>query len=251
MTAKILARWLSLSALLAVVLLLSGYLFYQMLAREQLNQLTIQAKSLVANMEAFGGWVAKQGGVWSFSADTTNFLKQRELVDVKDTQQAPIHAYFKNPALAQREFAEEVLASNSPAKFRMTSHNVMNPINTPDAFETRAINALKSSNMKEYSEEIADKFRYAQVIVHKAACINCHGDPAKAPIDVIQRYGDKNGFGFREGDVAGVISVSIPRPDVWQSFIRLLDAKALGLLAVILLLLLFLVRMALMAPQRI
>ena len=46
------------------------------------------------------------------------------------------HFYSKNPALAQREFSEVVEKSSSPAKFRMTSHNFMNPVNKPDAFES-------------------------------------------------------------------------------------------------------------------
>ena len=47
----------------------------------------------------------------------------------------PVNFYSKNPALAQREFSEVVEHSASPAKFRLTSHNVMNPNNKPDVFE--------------------------------------------------------------------------------------------------------------------
>lgn len=44
-------------------------------------------------------------------------------------------------------------------------------------------------------------------------CLYCHGDPNDAPPELIKRYGDKKGFQFKEGDLAGVNSVSIPITD--------------------------------------
>lgn len=245
MPVRMTTRILSLVFIIACILVLTIFLAYQFLVQEQSNQLRLQAKALVGNVEAFGVWVAKQGGVWVFAKDSSSFLSQRVLVDPKNPEQLALRAFSKNPALAQREFSEVVMESASPAKFRMTSHNVMNPVNAPDAFEVRAIASMQATQLKEYSEVIGDKYRYAQAIVHKASCINCHGDPAKAPVDVLHRYGDKNGFGFKEGDVAGVISVSIPNPNPWQNFVQSIGVLELALVASIFMLLLIMAAMAL------
>ena len=62
----------------------------------------------------------------------------------------PVDFYSKNPALAQREFSEAVERSPSPSKFRLTSHNVMNPNNKPDAFEDGALREIRDRGLKEY-----------------------------------------------------------------------------------------------------
>ncbi len=42
------------------------------------------------------------------------------------------------------------------------------------------------------------------------ACIRCHGKVEDAPPSLIERYGDKGGFRFKAGDLAGIDSVAIP-----------------------------------------
>ena len=37
--------------------------------------------------------------------------------------------------------------SASPAKFRVTSHNFMNPVNKPDAFETKALDRIRANQL--------------------------------------------------------------------------------------------------------
>lgn len=49
--------------------------------------------------------------------------------------------------------------------------------------------------------------------------VACHGDPATAPRDVTEQYGRSRGYGFKTGDVAGIISVSLPiEPSLVASF---------------------------------
>jgi hypothetical protein len=40
--------------------------------------------------------------------------------------------------------------------------------------------------------------------------LKCHGEPDLAPEGVTKQYGTMNGFGFKEGDVSGIISVKVP-----------------------------------------
>ena len=106
--------------------------------------------------------------------------------------------------------------STSPAKFRMTSHNFMNPVNKPDAFEARALDKIRSGRLSEYYEMLPDSFRYARTLYEKASCLACHASAASARKDVTERYGVEHGYGFKEGEVAGIISVRLPIRSFWK-----------------------------------
>lgn len=198
--------------------------FYWMLNQVYYSQLKSQAETVADNVDAFGSWVAKYGRVWvrdnddSYLGHLNLYLKEAQAQDQKPagssvTDQVALKEvsfFSKNPALAQREFSEVIEKSPSKAKFKLTSHNYMNPSNKPDAFEERALKVVRESKQGEYIEMLPGTFRYARTVYHKAACLSCHGDPQSAPNDVKVRYGLERGFGFKEGDVAGVISVRLP-----------------------------------------
>ena len=209
-----------------LALALVGAAFYLILDRIYVNQLKSQAETVADNVDAFGSWVAQYGRVW-VKNDDKSYLGHASLLEPEEgtpegtvpppgTKLTPVDFYSKNPALAQREFSEAVERSPSPSKFRLTSHNVMNPNNKPDAFETGALREIRDRGLKEYYELTDNGFRYARAVYPKASCIACHGDADAAPNDVKVRYGTANGFGFREGDVAGIISVRLPARSFWD-----------------------------------
>ncbi len=236
--------------LLLVVVALNGYAYYSILHNIYLEQLKAQAQTVVGNVEAFGAWVAGNGRVWIKDKDNNSFLS-KESFHPESAPDSTVHFYSKNPALAQREFSEVVARSDSPAKFRMTSLNVMNPVNAPDEFEITALNSVKNSGKKEYYDFVAGSYRYAKAIYHTESCISCHGDPAKAPVDVISRYGEKNGFGFMEGDLVGVISVTIPSQQLYANMLSFVGAKEITLVMLSMAIMLMFVRLALINPIQI
>jgi Protein of unknown function (DUF3365) len=206
-----------------VALLLVVGSFYLVLDSVYRNELKSQAETVADNVDAFGSWVSQYGRVW-VRDDNKSFLGQVTLVKASDPAAAPAvpapadvwHFYSKNPALAQREFSEVVEKSPSPAKFRVTSHNFMNPVNKPDAFEMRALDQVRQNRLTEYYEVLPDSFRYARTLYEKASCLTCHASAEGAPADVRERYGTEHGFGFKEGEVAGIISVRLPIRSFWQ-----------------------------------
>jgi hypothetical protein len=203
-----------------VALALVGAASYLILDRIYINQLKSQAETVADNVDAFGSWVAQYGRVWVKDNDKSYLghlgLLQNEDPSATTPKLTAVNFYSKNPALAQREFSEVVEHSSSPAKFRLTSHNVMNPGNKPDGFEVGALRRIREDGLAEYFELSPTGFRYARAVLHKASCITCHGDPAAAPNDVKVRYGTQNGFGFKEGEVAGIISVRLPARSFWD-----------------------------------
>jgi Protein of unknown function (DUF3365) len=205
-----------------VALLLVVGSFFLVLDSVYRTELKSQAETVADNVDAFGSWVSQYGRVWVRDNDKS-FLGQVTLVSAPDgadtSAPAPAdvwHFYSKNPALAQREFSEVVEKSNSPAKFRVTSHNYMNPVNKPDAFEVRALDRIRANHLAEYYEATPDNFRFARTLYVKASCLPCHASAESAPADVKTRYGTERGFGFREGEVAGIISVRLPARSFWK-----------------------------------
>jgi hypothetical protein len=210
--------------------------FFLVLDSVYRNELKSQAETVADNVDAFGSWVSQYGRVW-VRDDNKSFLGQVTLVGAPDPASAAAppadvwHFYSKNPALAQREFSEVVEKSASPAKFRVTSHNFMNPVNKPDAFETRALERIRASHLGEYYEMTPDSFRYARTLYIKSSCLACHGSADNAPADVKTRYGTEHGFGFREGDVSGIISVRLPARSFWQVTSAVVGPLQVALLA--------------------
>lgn len=234
--------------LLIVVLLMNAGAYFLILQNVYHEELKSQAKTVVANVEAFGAWVSRSGRVWT-KDESQDYLSSEEVQSVVEPDKT-YHFYSKNPALATREFSEVVASSPSPAKFRMTSHNVMNPNNEPDAFEKRALEQIRSNKLPEYFEIKGDNYRFASPVYHNASCIKCHGNPSDAPQDVLDVYGAQRGFGFKEGDVAGVISVTLPKKTLLQSTFSMISLIEVGVIVLSILPILWFIHRSVIVPVR-
>lgn len=237
------------SLLFMVALVLIGSAYYILLRQVYYSELQRQAHSVADNVDAFGKWVSQYGRVWVKDKPDTIYLSQVSTAPAEGGA-SDTHASFfsKNPALAQREFSEVVQKSPARAKFRMTSDNFMNPVNKPDEFEAEAISAIKSRQLDEYVEVRDGSYRYARKIVHAASCIACHGDASAAPADVTGRYGTERGYGFKEGDVAGVISVTLPMEPLLEASIKVLGPLEIGLIVLAFLILYLFVHLGIVRP---
>lgn len=210
---------------------LIGGAYYLLLRQVYYSELQRQARSIADNVDAFGKWVSQYGRVWVRDKAETRFLSQVSFHDAPADGTAKEVSFFsKNPALAQREFSEVVAKSPARAKFRMTSDNWMNPANTPDEFEAHAIGKIKNARLDEYIEIRNGYYRYARKIVHAESCIGCHGSAETAPRDVVERYGTERGYGFKAGDVAGVISVTLPTEPLLAASLRVLGPVEIALI---------------------
>lgn len=193
------------AAVFLLALSLVGAAFYLILDRIYVNQLKSQAETVADNVDAFGSWVAQYGRVW-VKDDNKSYLGHASLLQADEAtagtaspQFTPVDFYSKNPALAHREYSEVVERSPSPSKFRLTSHNVMNPGNKPDAFEEGALRRVRENNLKEYYELTPGGFCYARTVYHKASCIACHGDADKAPTTSRSAMGRPTASASRRG----------------------------------------------------
>lgn len=133
---------------------------------------------------------------------------------------------------------------------RYARENPRTGTDAPDGFEQAAISAFERSDADEFwrVEEVQGRqsFRYASVLRAEGVCLSCHGEPAGEF--------DELGFikeGYREGDVAGVASITIPL-GVYESDSaarRLRDTLFfLGLMTVVILLSLVVLRRWVVRP---
>jgi len=193
---------------LLIMLLLNGVAYFSIFKDVYEEELRTQARIVVNNVESFGAWVNGNGGVWV--TNDRSYLGHRSLLDA--TTKDPVEMYSKNPALATREYSEQIAKSDSPATFRMTSANYMNPKNKPDEFEAEAIASisnLDASTNPEHYKMVGGVYRYAKPVYHKEGCIRCHGPRESAPQSVLDFPNLHDGFNFKAGDLAGVISVKL------------------------------------------
>ncbi|TVZ37504.1 HAMP domain-containing protein [Alteromonadaceae bacterium 2753L.S.0a.02] len=237
-----------LAMLLILVLAMNAGAYFLILQNLYDDELKTQAETVVDNVEAFGAWVSRSGRVWV--KDGAQDYLSSEPVITPNGDGSVYHFYSKNPALATREFSEVVAASQSRAKFRMTSHNVMNPANAPDAFEQIALQEIRTKKLNTYATSTGDQFRYAKAVIHKASCISCHGSADTAPNDVIERYGRDNGFGFKEGDIAGIISVTLPRKSLFDSSLSIVSLIEVLVIVLSIVPILWFVRRAVLLPVK-
>jgi signal transduction histidine kinase len=81
--------------------------------------------------------------------------------------------------------------------FRVTSLKPVNPLNEPDAFERASLERFSRVPLDEYMEiESSDghkTLRYISPLIVKPSCLGCHAK-----------------HGYREGDIRGALSISIP-----------------------------------------
>ena len=230
--------------LLTIITLLIAGSSYSTFRNIYYDQLKAQGRNIADNMQAFGIWVAQYGRIWVTDSQSS-FLSH---LSTHSVENGDIELYSKNPVLAQREFSEVVESLPINAKFRMTSHNYMNPSNRPDKFESKALSIVRSQNLREYDRVVGDVYRYVQTVYHEKSCIVCHGDPEDAPADVTSRYGITQGFGFKEGDVAGIISVRIPMKPLMNSVFKYFGVKEFALVLAAFLVMIFFMRYFIIKP---
>ena len=232
-----------LTALLALATVLGAICAYQVGETIYLNEARNQARIEADFVEHVGTWASQYKGVWVKSDPSDVGLQvgnhlERELAyprpavapssapgasarampartpvlsqeDLDDLESGLAAYHRKNPALVQRELSDVTQASSSKVKFRMTSDKPMNPHNAPSKFELAAIEMMRATKQTEYSEVRGDELHYARSVIATSACLKCHDTAEKAPQAVRARYGALQGYGYKEGEVAGVISVAI------------------------------------------
>lgn len=164
-----------------------------------------EAGAVADQVIAFRTWVAQTGMVWvqKLVPGYHEFLARENAADGGVF-------YGKNPALATRELSMIANKEATRAIFRVTSDDYRHEDNIPDEFEATAIKAFKEDKLLDFFERYENgTYRYARPILVQQECLKCHGDPKDAPSAVLAKYGAEKAFGYKVGQVRGIVSVSL------------------------------------------
>lgn len=99
--------------------------------------------------------------------------------------------------------------------FRRASLNPHNPSNLADEFEEEMFDWFEGDRSRDFWQGVIFKNGKSFFIsmipdYFDTSCLRCHGDYRDAPLSLVERYGSKNGFRFKNDDMAGINSVAIP-----------------------------------------
>ncbi|MDH5765073.1 MAG: diguanylate cyclase, partial [Gammaproteobacteria bacterium] len=147
----------------------------------------------------FRQWATRHGGVYVPVTEDIqpdpyiDYIPERDVVTPSGRVLTLI-----NPALMVRMF-NEIASANSETQGNISSLRPINPINKPDAWETRALEVFENSN--EGIEEITEissiggepYLRLIHAMKMAEKCLKCHEHQ-----------------GYKVGDIAGGVSVSVP-----------------------------------------
>ncbi len=208
-----------------------------------------EARTVTDMVENVGAWSSQYKGAWirKDANDTKTVVGDFLNQEFGASSQAPkphdagsadsatettapatpaVTFHQKNPALIQRELSQVTEKSNAKAKFRMTSDKFMNPDNAPNRFELTALDAIRAApNQKEYYETTDTELNYARGITASVSCLKCHDTPEKAPAAVREKYPSLRGYGYKAGEVIGVISVKVPLDGTAKNLIDNLSVR--------------------------
>jgi PAS domain S-box-containing protein len=145
-------------------------------------------------------WAAKQGGVYVPVSDHTPPNPYLNVPDRDITTSSGLSLTLVNPAYMARQ-VNQMTADIHGSQGHITSLNPIRPENAPDSWEAAALKSFEKG-IKEVSsvDKIADEeyMRLMRPFVVEKLCLKCHASQ-----------------GYKEGDIRGGISVSIPMAPLW------------------------------------
>ena len=187
--------YLSLIISLVIVAIYIGiYLRNNRLLLDSIKQQAVSYYDLIVRVRR---WNANFGGVYVEKKDgiETNRYLREVGVEPEIVAADGRVLTLRNPALMTKEIST-IFSENNEVQFHITSLQLLNPENAPDAFEKRALKKF-SEGVREYTEiergSAGPRFRYMAPLMVEQSCQECHYK-----------------FNFKVGDIRGGISVSIP-----------------------------------------
>jgi len=99
--------------------------------------------------------------------------------------------------------------------YRRVSKKPRNPASSPNQMEKDLITMFEKNRALSFWEEdahVGDELYHivARPVVFNDSCMTCHGDPKDAPVELLEMYGNKDGFHFQPGEVGGVVVAGFP-----------------------------------------
>ncbi|MBF0486908.1 MAG: diguanylate cyclase [Nitrospirae bacterium] len=177
--------------------------------QQSISTVRNQARAMFELIEMTRLWNSRHGGVYVPITETTPPNPYLNVPDREIITKEGKTFTLVNPAYMTRQISE-IANEHDGTLFHITSLKPIRPANTPDEWESMALEGFEKTNNKEIFELIKTKsgnvFRYMSVLYVKKPCLRCHE---------IQ--------GYKAGDIRGGISVTIKADPIIKSYRSSLD----------------------------
>ena len=127
---------------------------------------------------------------------------------------------FVLQAMSSSYISREVMTrlnidNDQPYHYRRVSKKPRNPASAANTLEAGLIAYFDRNRDETLWEDDAmvgdvEYHLVARPVVFKESCMNCHGDPLDAPVELLKIYGAKNGFKYSVNEVGGVVVAGFP-----------------------------------------
>lgn len=122
------------------------------------------------------------------------------------------------PQVAASKIAKQI-TRDTPYYVRQVSLRFRNPANRPDEYEAGELRRFTEGVPQESYRIVAhngkDALRYLLPMKAEKSCLVCHASYRTSPSFVQMRFPEGHpSYGYREGDVIGAISVSVPMSEL-------------------------------------
>ncbi len=163
----------------------------------------VQARTAYEKDLLFRRWNANHGGLYAPVTDKTApnpYLKDITERDISTPSGKPLTMI--NPAYMMRQ-VYELAKEGYSVQGHITSLKPIRPMNTPDPWERGMLKSFEQGMTEANSIEMVEGKEYMRLmfpLVTEKSCLKCH---------------EKQGY--KEGDIRGGISVSVPMEPLWTS----------------------------------
>ncbi len=188
-----------------LIVFLALYSYYHTY-NQMVEKVRIQARTIWELNLSYRKWGTYMGGVY-VRKDKMPPNPYLNIPDRDKTTTDGIELTMANPAYMTRQVFDIIKTeSEMPVKNRIVSDNYLNPINKPDEWEMKWLEAFKKG-IEEVSEITDIKgipyMRLFKPMITLEGCLKCHGHQ-----------------GYKIGDIRGGISVSVPMKPYYESLAR-------------------------------
>jgi two-component system NtrC family sensor kinase len=186
----------------AIIILVMTAIVWWLIFREQktfLREVRQQARAHIEQILLIRQWISDNGGVYILKqqgVETNPYLKDIYDLEPDITDTMGRTYTLRNPALVTKELSEYAELAGIPIKFRLTSLKPIDPNNTPNEFEHKALLKFEQGqkDMSIFETERGKRiYRYMIPLYVSKPCLKCHAQQ-----------------GYKVGDIRGGISISIP-----------------------------------------
>jgi EAL domain-containing protein (putative c-di-GMP-specific phosphodiesterase class I)/GGDEF domain-containing protein len=149
------------------------------------------------------------------------------------------HPFSLTPAYVVSQITT-LIKNGEHFEIKQTSDRYRDPKNKPNIYDLQAINFFKKHPDKEeyFNLKTIDNKEYlfyAYPLITEKSCLKCHGPVNEIPkplYEKLVKYYGKKAFGYKEGELRGVISIRLPFDEVKAKIDGLFKKLALFLLII-------------------